>query len=65
MKKILFWISLILSIVVGILGIIFIVLSGEGMVPMGWGIGFTIAFIILSIIQLCLYWSTYAFDFLK
>jgi hypothetical protein len=67
MKKILFWIFSILAIVVGILAIVFMVLSGEElwMVSMGLGIGFMIAEIPIAITLLCLYWSTYAFDFSK
>lgn len=65
MKKTLFWIFSILAIVVGILAIVFMVLSGEELwtVSMGLGIGFMIAEIPIAIILLCLYWSTYAFDF--
>lgn len=67
MKKILFWIFSILAIVVGILAIVFMVLSGEELwtVSMGLGIGFMIAEIPIAITLLYLYWSTYAFDFLK
>lgn len=65
MEKTLFWIFSILAIVVGILAIVFMVLSGEELwtVSMGLGIGFIIAEIPIAIILLCLYWSTYAFDF--
>lgn len=65
MKKTLFWIFSILAIVVGILAIVFMVLSGEELwtVSIGLGIGFMIAEIPIAIILLCLYWSTYAFDF--
>lgn len=67
MKKTLFWIFSILAIMVGILAIVFMVLSGEELwtVSMDLGIGFIIAEIPIAITLLCLYWSTYAFDFSK